>query len=518
MTSSATLGIIGGGSVSVAFLHHLTEALADGAPIANGSIRILVFEPRETIGRGSAYERDLDSNLLNVTVGAMSASGSDKGHFKRWLAAHGIESFNGRPIHASSFVSRPLFGRYLESVQENAVLLARSMGITVEHVPSAVDGITQLADGAFHISTRSAGDHTVQHAVLSIGNLDSTNFPEFRQLPQYYASPYPTSALGQGIEQDATVCILGTSLSAVDAIVALAAQGHRGKIYAVSRNGRLPSVRGIHNQPYRLRQELRSMFANLSDRGETLPLDIVIATLHAELRAALAGSDAENLRGLIDTIPEASAFLDEEIALASSRPRQWQAFGNALNEIIDLLWNVLTPEDRHRFNREIRPAWMSRRVTFPLENALVLNALIKSGQLEVHGGFSTLEHDPSRGKFDVHLSAGSISADNVVNATSFSCDAEQSDLPVLRNLLDSGLAMAHPFGGLRVDFSTGRVAMADGRYHERLTALGSMVSGTYFWTNAMEVNARLAMDQAKRLAHAWKRAMHGAHPPTVTAA
>jgi hypothetical protein len=36
-----------------------------------------------------------------------------------------------------------------------------------------------------------------------------------------------------------------------------------------------------------------------------------------------------------------------------------------------------------------------------------------------------------------------------------------------------------------------------------MSALGTMASGTYFWTNAMEVNARLAKGQATRLAKAW---------------
>jgi hypothetical protein len=42
--------------------------------------------------------------------------------------------------------------------------------------------------------------------------------------------------------------------------------------------------------------------------------------------------------------------------------------------------------------------------------------------------------------------------------------------------------------------------------------LGSLAGGTYFWTTSMDVNARLARDQARRIAAEISRAPERACP------
>ena len=97
---------------------------------------------------------------------------------------------------------------------------------------------------------RNRGQPCVARRVaLCNGNLPSRAFPALAAAPGYFNSPYPVSELAAGIAADATVCVIGTSLSAVDAVVALQQAGHRGPLICVSRNGRLPSVRSPHNRP-----------------------------------------------------------------------------------------------------------------------------------------------------------------------------------------------------------------------------------------------------------------------------
>jgi len=514
MNYTSTVGVIGGGSVAVSFVYHLVEALVRAHHPSNDGLRVLVFEPRELVGRGSAYDVDLETNLLNVTVGAMSAVCDDKSHFKRWLNDRGIDTFAGRRIEESSFVSRPLFGRYLEWAYNDAVERARAIGVSIEHVRSAIMACRPISKAEFALTTANDHVHTVHDIVLTIGNLDSTAFPELRHLPDFFATPYVTSDLSRRIERDAPICVLGTSLSAVDAILALVSQGHNGCIHAVSRNGRLPSVRGIRNTPVSLRSEFTSRLLTHKKAGTTIQLDELFSILKVELLASCKGELQEDLFALAHEVPDALDFLDREIHNATSMPRQWQAFGNALNENIDVIWHLLSYKDRNRFNREFKAIWMSRRVTFPLENAQAMRELLRSGQLRVSGGFQSARHDPNRDLFAIDLRhrCGIVGDESVnketfwvthlVNATSFSSDAEHADMPVLRSLLDQGLVTVDSFGGLKVDFDSGYVVSLDGKRNERITALGSMVSGTYFWTNAMEINARLAMGQARRLAAA----------------
>ena len=59
--------------------------------------------------------------------------------------------------------------------------------------------------------------------------------------------------------------------------------------------------------------------------------------------------------------------------------------------------------------------------------------------------------------------------------------------------------MSHKFGGFAVDYDTGFLLNSSGIANPSISVLGSLTTGVYFWTNAMDVNARLALNQAKYL-------------------
>ncbi|MBI5278622.1 MAG: FAD/NAD(P)-binding protein [Burkholderiales bacterium] len=493
-----TVCVAGGGSVATSFLHHLVEALIEsGCP---PGIEITVLEPNDRVGRGGAYSRDLEANLLNIAVGSMSAVADDRGHFRRWLHERGVDSFRGRPVDNDSYVSRPLFGEYLESVFVRTREKAASAGISLRHVRNAAHRLVAGPDDRQVFELDDGTTVTADHAVLAIGNLESGAFGHLRGCPGYFASPYPTASLCAGIPQDAPVGIVGTSLSAVDAIASLESRGHRGPLFAISRNGRLPSVRGRLNTPVALRPGFRDRLHQLKLRHAVIPLDDMIRLVRAEL-AACAGPLAEDLGQVVSEVPPAREFLDREITLAQAVPRPWQAFLHALNEVVDLLWHLLPPPDRERFTREMKTVWMARRVSFPLENALVLQGLLGTGRLAVLPGFRGASYDPADRQFVVEREQGpALRVPFLVNATSFSADVAACGMPLLQYLLADGGASADPFGGLRLDFDSGCLVTRDGRLNPRVTVLGTMAAGTYFWTNSMDTNARLAMGQAGRLA------------------
>ncbi|MNV41996.1 hypothetical protein D3C71_1336530 [compost metagenome] len=157
---------------------------------------------------------------------------------------------------------------------------------------------------------------------------------------------------------------------------------------------------------------------------------------------------------------------------------------------------------------------MARRATFPMRNALKLQALFKTGQLQVRGGYVDTRyrdagHDPAGGRFHTRLRGtnGETTqrSDYLINATSFSVDVARTDDPLIATLLRDGHARADPFGGLALDFNTGCLKTAQDAVLGQVSVLGSLAGGTYFWTTSMDVNARLARDQAVRIATALAR-------------
>ncbi|MGX9935288.1 FAD/NAD(P)-binding protein [Advenella kashmirensis] len=522
MDASCRLGIVGGGSVGISFLAQLVGHLEnDGNSASNTpACHITLFEPAEKIGHGTAYQHDLNTNLLNVPAGNMSLYDKHRSHFVQWLAAQPealLQSYGIRNIDPAAFYPRPLFGRYVHEQFDRIVAQAAALGIQVQVVRNAVVAITRHAAGQgqayepgqgqeaqsqFQLTDLAGANYIVDQLVLCNGNLASDKFDALVPCAGFMNSPYPVSALSQTIVADATVAILGTNLSAIDAVVALKAHAHGGQIHCFSRQGVLPAVRSVHPTHIPCRLSRSDVHAMALAKGGRLGLDDGVQMLREQMLAIDPGFDIRDIEG---GSADAATLLDHELQAACSGPRPWQAVLAAANEVIDLLWFYLDQPARRQFQSRWRSRWMSRRAMFPVQNARQLQCLIEAGQLHIHGGFQACEALADRQGFVLHSldAAGALQqqvCDVVINATGFSQDVRQSADPLVTQLLQSGLARASEYGGFELDFDTGCLVSANGTIANDITVLGSLACGTYFWTVSMDVNARLANDQAMRLA------------------
>lgn len=492
-----TLAIIGGGSVATSFLAQLAQAidLGKNSPITH----VKIFDPTPKPGAGNAYQDDCISNLLNTRVVGMSALQSDPAHFYNWALNNEkrcSDLFRSVKITADAFVPRTIFGLYLNDVYQNAVSALQHRGVVIEHIKSMATSLREHC-GRYEITTQTQQKMFSNLVVLSAGNLESIQFDHLRPSDKYFATPYPCKALGAAIPSDSCVGILGSSLSAIDAAISLVEAGHKGKILMISRNGRLPSVRGEHNlnrKPKLLSRE--NVDALAKRQGGQIRLVEIAQLLKTEIE-----THCDMQIDWADVLRQHEGpqrYIDNEIQEASIGDRVWQAVVYGLNDAIDLIWHYLPDGDRKVFDREFKSRWLSYRVSFPIENAKKLQTLLHTNQLSVYGGFNEANFDDSLGMFAINVSQGtpgfsaSLHTNYLINATGYTSIVSQSRSPLFRNLIANGQATVHPFGGINAEFETSRVVSKSGHVHEDLYALGSMVSGTYFWTNAMNVNCRLA--------------------------
>jgi uncharacterized NAD(P)/FAD-binding protein YdhS len=508
--AAADLAIVGGGSVGVSFLYQFL--LAQRAAPGSRPPTIHLFEPQADPGPGGAYQDDLRSNLLNIPAGNMSARADHRLDFVDWLReqdAGWLQGYGVTAIDPADFLPRPLFGAYMRAVYERCRQLAGTLGATLVHAPVRVRRVIPKPDGRVLVQPDHGMPVNARHVVLCNGNLPSQAFPALEGAAGYFNSPYPVSALAQAIAPDASVCVIGTSLSAVDAVAALQQAGHRGPILCVSRNGRLPSVRSPHNRsPDTLQHLSRDGALRLAARhGGTLTLDIVWRALRDEVQSLQGSLDDDDVLGMDG---DARAALEDEIRRSSAAPRPWQAVAAATNAAVDRIWHLLPDTERRRFQSQWRSLWMARRATFPMRNALKVQALFDASQLRVTAGFAGCDHDPATGLFRTRLRTanGQIehASQHLINATSFSVDAQRTDDPLVSHLLRDGHAQADPHGGLALDYGTGCLKSSAGQIVASVSVLGSLAGGTYFWTTSMDVNARLARDQAERIAAALRAA------------
>ena len=88
--------------------------------------------------------------------------------------------------------------------------------------------------------------------VVASGNASPAAWPQV--LPeamgsgQFFNSTWDPGALVPG-SPDETVVLLGTGLTAVDAVLGLRYNGHRGTIYMLSRRGLLPQEHRVFDTP-----------------------------------------------------------------------------------------------------------------------------------------------------------------------------------------------------------------------------------------------------------------------------
>lgn len=505
-TKKKVLAIVGGGSIATSVVCQLVDEVnaAGGCDIAC----ILLFDPCLIVGAGIAYQLDCVSNLLNTRADAMSPINSKPDHFIEWLKGNEKKWRSFFPqvtITEDSFLPRGLFGLYLESIFQDSKQALHALGVTVQHVRSIVSGMAAINSG--YVLQTCSESYFADNVVLGIGNLQSSDWDHLFLEPGFFTSPYPCSSLVQNIGSSQSVCILGTGLSAIDAAVALADSGHHGKLIMASRGGRLPSVRGNKSTRSSSRSFAREKIKALIEHSHChLTLMQVYQLLVDEL------FQCQGFKVDMDDILHQEAgphhYLDIEVHDAVGQERVWQTVLYSLNESIDLIWHYLDDVDKVRFEKEFKSRWLAYRVSFPMQNAIKLQKLLHSDQLSVFGGVRRAWRDEASSRFATCIYDrrrefnATIYSDALVNSAVFTNDVFHCRSPLVRQMLDSGLATAHPFGGVDVDFDTNELRTRTGTLLSGVFALGALTSGTHFWTNAMNVNARLARNNVQIIVQA----------------
>jgi len=405
--------------------------------------RVVVMEPREHLGRGMAYSTQHREHLLNVPAGRMSAFAEDREHFVRFLQARYGDDYDG-----SSFAPRPLYGDYLESIAHEARAFAaerlRVERTTVLAAAVETSGVRAMCDDGRVF----AGE------VLVIATGNARPAPWFRADAdivageRFFDSAWDERAMVPA-DPDEGVLLLGTGLTAVDAVIGLRSNGHRGTIWMVSRRGLLPHEHRLFDAP--------------PDRKP----------------------DATSMHDLL------GAFRS-----VATEPREWRAALDALRPHTNALWQALSANDQRRFVRHVMPYWNAHRHRMAPEVAKTIAAEIASGNLRMLAGRTGKFAQTQRGlRVPVRLrgDAGTFELEvgRVINCSGPAHDFRQLENPLVGNLLAQGL-MQPLQTGIGVDVApSGALRDRNGVDSPALFALGPVRYGTLIETTAMpEIRAQ----------------------------
>jgi hydroxyacylglutathione hydrolase len=399
---------------------------------ASNTVHVTIVEPHARLGAGMAYATECPLHLLNVPAARMSAFRDEPGHFVDWLEKHDPGRYDAR-----AFVPRSVYGTYLHTVAQHA---QESAGERWAHARTfAVDAHVD-ADGASVIGAdgQALEGDTI---VLASGNAAPAEWPglsiEARDSARYFGSAWEPNALRVG-DPDASVLLLGTGLTAVDAVLGLHAGGHRGVITMISRRGLLPHEHRVFDTP------------------------------------PATNPDASTLRDLI----------------ATARAYNWRVTLDALRPRTNTLWQSMRLDEQRRFMRHVMPYWNVHRHRMAPEAARRIAELIESGRLRMLAGRTEEIVTADNGlRVPMRLRGSNeraeLIAGRVINCSGPEHDVRKLRSPLMQRLIANGQATPNPLNiGLCISPS-GALIDADGHASNRLFAIGPVRYGTLIETTAI---------------------------------
>ncbi|MCC3157572.1 FAD-dependent oxidoreductase [Hymenobacter sp. 15J16-1T3B] len=438
--------IIGGGVAGSLLALQLTRLPGGPWPLD-----VTVVEPRPRLGPGTAYGTNRPEWLLNVRSAGLSALPDAPMHFADWLQRRGLADC------PHGFCSRQTYGRYIESLLEPALAAPAPNGVRLQWLntravaaqPLLGPGPTlrvQLADGTFLAA------HTV---VLALGNyppaLPVRPATAYAHHPRFHANPWQPDAL-RSIGADESVLLIGTGLTALDALVALRADGHRGPLLAVSRHGQWPAP----HSP-----------------APVTPYPNYYATHVAGLR----------------TVGEVLRVVRQQMAKGEAEGYNWRAVLDALRPDLGRIWATWPEAEQRRFLRHLGTRWGNARHRNPPQNAAVLDDLLSSGRLQVHHG--RVRYIEPRGdaqlavRLSRHYVSTELTADHVVLCTGPQLDYAQLTDPLVESLRAAGLLVPDSLHLGIVTDAEGALLNAAGAASDCLYTLGPSLRPLWYESTAV---------------------------------
>jgi uncharacterized NAD(P)/FAD-binding protein YdhS len=439
--------VIAGGGASGALL--ATELLRQSP-----DVRVVSVEPRERLGFGTAYSTECPLHLLNVPAERMSAFADDAAHFVRWLDENQPGRFDPR-----SFVPRSIYGAYLSATVSQARIAA---GARWRHVRALVSDVA-VDEFGVDVMLSSGGALRADAFVVATGNADPApwrGIPEGLGAGRFFGSAWDPEALVPA-SRDETVLLLGTGLTAIDAVLGLRYNGHRGTIYMVSRRGLLPHEHRVFDAP---------------------PATFPDAHTIRELMAAARGGprDARGAHG------------NWRLAIDRVRPR------------VNALWKALGIAGQRRVVRHLMPYWSVHRHRMSPEAAKSIADLIAAGVLRTLAGRTGRMVAMERSlRVPVELRGEettlAIEAGRVINCSGPEHNFRKLRNPLIRSLLARGLMTPYALDIGAEIADNGALIDTDGQVSTRLFSIGPARFGTLIETTAMPEIRVQARDLASLL-------------------
>lgn len=482
--------IIGGGACGTAVFVELV--LQINASNLSQQVEITIIERDERLGYGLAFGTHQKGHLLNTKAELMGIHVHEPEHFANWLKRRGgkcRDDVKGKGQTEEAYTSRSLYGDYVSEQLKYYLEQAKRMGITVNTIQAEAIDVQKAAEG-YEVICDDGQRLPADYIVLALGTPKPTNYADLMPYPEYIDFPWPSYSMVKHIQKEDHVGILGTSLSAIDAVMTLVDNGHRGPITLVSPDGLLPRVQPAADMEYQ-RQILTLSKIHQVKRDELRKLTVADILQLFKQEVETCAGQAIDWQEKMREGRSADQLLAEDIAMAEKG-------GDALSHVIyslrydaGVIWQMWDAEEQQQFKKKLGTLWMIYRHAMPLHNAYRLKGLFDKKQLEVCAGLEDVIFQEDQRVFKCVLEKDeNRQVHKLVNATGSPSDLDQMDCPLIDNLLDKQMLYSYPVGGALIDRLTMQAVSAEGG--AGIYTLGHLANGMLLDVNAVWYNVRTA--------------------------
>jgi uncharacterized NAD(P)/FAD-binding protein YdhS len=496
--------IIGGGLTATAMLCQLVNRVAEKAQQSRlnpSEIKIQVYEKQDVFGPGFPHNDRfvLPFHITNMCASDMGILYGAPGDFQDWVTSNadnlrfrfswfgGISSGPDGAGQECNHYPRAIMGEYLRARFKETLQLAQELGLAVSLYPGAEVVDLRISSDRISLCVKiiGSGDHfecDADRVLLATGHWFEDDHRE-----HFFPSPWPADSLLGGIPEGEKVAVIGTSLSAIEALLTLTSEGEfirspTGElVYArpensrtfclYSRRGLLPKVRGKMGTRRNKFLNRKNLDRLLSENRGKLTLDSIFKLLNSDLEDAYGhpidwqeiinptGHPTELLQGYLDDALNGDGPQGEII---------WQTVVHQSFDMVRDIYLNLTMEDRRQFDENYTSVFFTHAATQPSVNAEKLLALMRAGIVKVVklGENYRLVMDEAGNSFNFIYrdEQGKRKRDTyryVVNARGQEKSLEKNPSALTRNLLRSGTVLTEEIRSVDQPARLGRHVAAE---------------------------------------------------------
>lgn len=477
--------VIGGGACGVAtflelFIQLTSHHLQDQASIT-------LIEKEKPVGFGVAFGTDQPGHLLNTQADIMGIFASEPNHFVTWIEKTQKKvkkSIKGRGDTENVYSSRKLYGIYINE-QFNAYLQrASEVGLKVDVIEGEATKIS-FKDGNYKVRV---GRKSIDSAfvILAMGNPEPNKYSEFKDHPKFVHTPYPADKMLKKLSKKDHVGILGNSLSAIDTVITLVDNGHKGKITMASPEGLLPRVQPVTMPQIKRTHLTLENIHHLQRQTLLLPRVADLVGLFKKEVEQHHGKPinwkSENRMG-----KDPGKLLKKDLKTAKKGGDAFILTAYSLRHDTATIWNWMSVGEKAKFKKWFGVYWAINRHSMPIPNAERLVKLFEKGTLKLVPYLEDVK-ETIVSSFEICTREDSYRVDLLVNATGAATQLEDMDSPLIKNLLDQQFLKPYPLGGAVVNPRT--MQLGGGKAGKHMYAVGHLVNGVLLDVNAVWYNVK----------------------------